>query len=111
MLVSSQDNGRNVDPTWAELWKNLRGWRVDLRLAGAEHLAFSDGAVLYPQAASALGLTTSQLAQLVGTISGDRAVAVESTYVRAFFDRWLRHHDSCLLAGPSPRYPEIKFIR
>ena len=110
MLMSSQDNGRNVDPTWKELWKTLRGWRLDLRLAGAEHLAFSDGAVLYPQAMPVLGLTTGQLAQLVGTIGGYRAIAVESAYVRAFFDRWLRHHDSRLLAGPSPRYPEIEFI-
>ncbi|HEX6523027.1 MAG TPA: lipase [Streptosporangiaceae bacterium] len=111
MFLSSQDNGRTVDPTWRQLWQHLRGWHLDLRLAGAEHLAFSDAAVLYPQAAPALGLTPRQLDQLTGTINGNRAVAVESAYIRAFFDRWLRHHDSRLLDKPSPRYPEIQFIR
>lgn len=48
LLVSSQDNGRDVDPTWASLWSHLRGWRLDLRLAGAEHLSFSDAVTLYP---------------------------------------------------------------
>lgn len=111
MFISSQDNGRNVDPTWASLWAHLRGWRLDLRLAGAEQLTFSDGAALYPQAAGALGLTPDGLAQLVGTINGERAVAVEQAYVRAFFGLWLRHRDSHLLDKPSARYPEITFIR
>jgi|CZLB01.1.fsa_nt_gi predicted dienelactone hydrolase len=110
MFISAQDNGRNVDPTWASLWAHLRGWRLDLRLAGAEHLTFSDGAVLYPQAAHALGLTPAGLAQLVGTINGERAIAAERAYVRAFFDLWLRHHDSHLLDKPSPRYPAMTFI-
>jgi predicted dienelactone hydrolase len=111
MLVSSQDNGRNVDPTWQQLWQHLRGWRLDLRLTGAEHLTFSDAAVLYPQASAVLGLTSRQLDQLVGTIDGTRAVVAESAYVQAFFDRWLRHSRSALLDEPSPRYPEMQFIR
>ena len=45
----------------------------------------------------------------IGTINGQRAVAVERTYIGAYFDRYLRHHDSPLLAGPSPCYPEVLF--
>jgi hypothetical protein len=110
LFISSQDNGRDVDPTWAALWAHLRGWRLDLRLAGTQHLSFSDGMALYPQAAAALGLSPAQLAQLVGTIGAGRAITVQRAYIRAFFDRWLRHRDSRLLDKPSPRYPEMQFV-
>jgi predicted dienelactone hydrolase len=110
LLVSSQDNGRNVDPTWASLWSHLRGWRLDLRLAGAEHLSFSDAVTLYHQAAAVLHLTRAQLAGLVGTIGGTRAVAIERAYLRAFFDLQLRHHDDGLLDHPSAAYPEMRFV-
>ena len=31
--------------------------------------------------------------------------------LRLVFDRTLRHRDGHLLDGPSPRFPEIQFIR
>jgi hypothetical protein len=37
-------------------------------------------------------------------------VAAVRAYTRAFFDLHLRHHDSHLLGGPSPRFPEVEFI-
>jgi hypothetical protein len=110
LLMSAQDNGRNVDPTWASLWAHLRGWRLDLRLAGAEHLSFTDAVTLYPQAAPVLHLTSAQLAGLIGTINGARAISVERAYVGAFFDLQLRHRDTRLLDHPSPAYPEMQFI-
>jgi hypothetical protein len=110
LLVSSQDNGRDVDPTWASLWSHLRGWRLDLRLAGAEHLSFSDAVTLYHQAAPVLHLTPAQLAGLVGTIGGTRAVVIERAYLRAFFDLQLRHHDDGLLDHPSAAYPQMQFV-
>jgi hypothetical protein len=39
------------------------------------------------------------------------AVSAEEAYVPAFFGHWLRGQDGHLLAGPSPRYPQIAFIR
>jgi pimeloyl-ACP methyl ester carboxylesterase len=110
LLMSAQDNGRNVDPTWASFWARLRGWRLDLRLAGAEHLSFTDAVTLYHQAAPVLHLTAAQLARLVGTIKGRRAVAIERAYIRSFFDLQLRHRDTHLLDHPSPAYPEMQFI-
>ena len=44
-----------------------------------------------------------------GTINGRRAVTVERVYLRAFLDRYLRHGNGALLAGPSPCYPEMRF--
>lgn len=110
MLISAQDNGRNVDRTWASFWAHLRGWHLELRLKGAEHLAFSDAAALYPQAARVLHLTAVQLTQLIATINGNRAITVERAYILAFFDLQLRHQDTHLLDHPSPAYPEMQFV-
>jgi hypothetical protein len=65
---------------------------------------------LLPQAAPLIGLPPSVVAQDIGTIDPERALAAERAYVLAFFDRTLRHRDGHLLDGPSPRFPEIQFI-
>jgi hypothetical protein len=64
-----------------------------------------------PQAALVLGEPPSWVTGLIGTINGPRAVTVERTYIRAWFDKYLGHHDSRLLAGPSPLFPEVQFVR
>jgi hypothetical protein len=82
---------------------------MQLNLTGATHATFEDIAVLLPQAADALGLTSDQVAATVGAINGERAVAILRTYVSAYFDRYLLHHPNRLLRGPSPQYPEVQF--
>jgi predicted dienelactone hydrolase len=111
VLMSSQDHGRDNDPSWAGFWTVQRGFKLDLKLANSQHTSYSDGEVLYPQVAPLIGLPPDQQAQLIGTVDPARAVAAERAYVRAFFDRTLRHRDGHLLNGPSPRFPEIQFIR
>jgi hypothetical protein len=64
-----------------------------------------------PQVAPILGEPPSWIIKGIGTINGDRAVAVERTYINAWFDRYLRHQDSHLLTGPSPCFPEVRFAR
>jgi predicted dienelactone hydrolase len=97
--------------TWAEFWKNQRGPKLQLILQGSAHATFTDFAILIPQAAPILHKPPSWVVEGIGTINGDRAVTVERTYLNAWFDRYLRHHDSPLLTGPSPRYPEVRFTR
>jgi predicted dienelactone hydrolase len=111
MLMSSQDHNRDNDPTWAAFWAVQRGAKLDLKLTNSQHTSYSDGEALYPEIAPLIGLPPSQQAQLIGTIDPARAVAAERAYVRAFFNRTLRHRDGDLLDGPSPRFPEIQFVR
>ncbi|MDI6103783.1 hydrolase [Actinoplanes sp. NEAU-A12] len=111
-LLLSSDRGPGADdPTWNTFWTGHRGWKRQLTLAGSTHASFNDGEVLYPQAAEALGLTPEQLAEMLGTLDPSRAVTLQRTYLRAFFDQHLRHGDSRLLRGPHPRHPEIRFVR
>ncbi|OLB73621.1 MAG: hydrolase [Actinobacteria bacterium 13_2_20CM_2_71_6] len=93
------------DDSWTALWAHLRGPRLELHLAGSGHLSFTDLQVLLPQA----GVPPEAMVPSFGTIEGQRAVTVQRAYVRAFFDRYLCHGSGKLLAGPSPRYPEMRF--
>jgi hypothetical protein len=114
LLISAQDNGRNVDSTWASFWAHLRGWRLDLRLKGAEHLAFSDIATLYPQdrrsartartaAAAATALQRGQARVGRDPVQpGPRRRAVLSHRSRAFHARSIVSCISPRPHGPSP---------
>ncbi|MEU4625119.1 hydrolase [Actinoplanes sp. NPDC023801] len=105
LLLGSESHDGEQDETWTRMWDNLRGKRYRMELDGSAHLSFSDFQVLLPQ----LGLPPDQVEPAVGTIDGPRSVAIQRAYVRAFFDRHLRHRDGRLLDRPSPRYPEIRF--
>jgi hypothetical protein len=66
---------------------------------------------LLPRVAAQTGLPASVVAKDLGTIQPGPAVAGEEAYVSAFFGRFLRGQGGHLLDGPSPRYPQIAFIR
>ncbi|BCK66660.1 lipase [Streptomyces libani subsp. rufus] len=111
MLFSSEHHNRNTDPSWARLWENLHGERLDLKLRGSGHNSFVDNQVLFPQAPGAFGITPEVMQQALGTIDPNRSIEVQRTYVAAFFDKHLRHQHSSLLDGPSRHYPEVDFVR
>ena len=109
LLFGRQDLDPFEAATWAEFWKKQRGPKLWLNLKGSTHATFTDFAALLPQAAPILHKPPSWVIEGIGTINGLRAVTVERTYIGAYFDRYLRHRDSPLLAGPSPSYPEVLF--
>lgn len=111
MLFSSEHHNRNTDGSWARLWENLHGERLDLKLHGSGHNSFVDNQVLFPQAPGAFGVTPEVMQQALGTIDPNRSIEVQRTYVAAFFDKHLRHQHSNLLDGPSRHFPEIAFVR
>jgi predicted dienelactone hydrolase len=113
MLMASAGQGRDTDPSWAQFWSHLRGWRRQLLLRHSGHQAYTDLAPLIPQLIRSVPLSPQMIAALtdqIGTISADRAVSAQRAYLRAFFDLHLRHRDNHLLSKPSPRYPEIEFV-
>lgn len=113
MLMASASHGRDTDPSWAQFWSHLRGWRRHLRLRGSGHHTYTDLAPLVQQLAKTLPIPPQVVAAMterIGTIDADRAVAAQRAYLGAFFDLHLRHHDNHLLSKPSPRYPGIEFV-
>lgn len=110
LLMGAGAHYRSLYATWQAFWDNQRGWKKELHLAEAEHLVFSDLAVI----AEVLGLRDSPLGEvlqgLVGTINGVRANEVLRAYITAFFKFGLRGKQVALLDGPDPDYGEIEFV-
>lgn len=65
-----------------------------------EHRSYSDA----PFVGEWLGVTD-------GALPGVPSVEITRSYVAAFVDRHLRNRHSPLLAGPSPWFPEVRFVR
>ncbi|GHH63367.1 lipase [Streptosporangium violaceochromogenes] len=99
------------DPSWDRFWAGQYGWKRELALIGSTHTSFTDLETLLPQAAPILGLTPGQVTQAIGPLDPRSAVRAQRDYVRAFFDLHLRHLGNRLLRRPSPRYPQIRFLR
>jgi dienelactone hydrolase len=109
MLMTAEFT-RAAEPSVAEFWSRLRGWRLDVRAEGAVHSSYTDYQILYPQLAKAIGMSDEQLASLIGTLDPARAVRIQQSYPLAFFDQHLRRRRESLLDGPSPAFPEVRFI-
>ncbi|MEU5696500.1 hydrolase [Actinosynnema sp. NPDC020468] len=111
LLFGSDPGSAGEDPSWDAFWTSQRGWKRELALTGSTHISFTDLETLLPQAAPVLGLTPEQVTGAIGTLAPDRAITAQRDYVRAFFDLHLRQVDGHLLGRPSPRYPQVRFVR
>ncbi|MHA6757503.1 alpha/beta hydrolase family protein [Streptacidiphilus sp. PAMC 29251] len=109
MMITAEFT-RALEPSVAEFWSRLRGWRLDIQAAGAVHASYSDTQVLIPQLAKAAGMSDADLLDWVGTLAPARAVRIQQAYPLAFFDLHLRQRRGHLLDGPSPAFPEVTFL-
>ncbi|MDS0132217.1 MULTISPECIES: esterase [unclassified Amycolatopsis] len=87
--------------TWDDDWKQLKGWKRWLTVAGVVHPSFTDIGLVGEQPGLDFGATTPAV----------RGQAITAAYVRAFFDQHLRGKPQPLLDQPSGRYPEVVFAR
>ncbi|KAI0965502.1 platelet-activating factor acetylhydrolase [Xylaria arbuscula] len=84
-----------TDPTWAEAWPKLRGFKREYSISGALHGAFSDLPIFRDLVGDALGEYVNGL----GTINGVRMLTIEATFLNAFFDRFIKGYGGELLDG------------
>ena len=101
---------RAAEPSVADFWSHLRGWRLNVQAEGAVHSSYSDNQVLVPQLADAAGMSEEELRGWIGTLDPTRAMRIQQSYPLAFFDRHLRGRRAPLLNGPSTAFPEITFV-
>ncbi|MFG3690961.1 alpha/beta hydrolase family protein [Micromonospora sp. NPDC047740] len=109
MLMTAEFT-RAAEPSVAQFWSHLRGWRLNVHADGALHAAYCDHQWLVPQLATIIGISDEDLASWVGTLDPARAVRIQQAYPLAFFDLHLRHQRQRLLEGPNPAFPEVRFI-
>jgi hypothetical protein len=108
MLMTAEFT-RAAEPSVAEFWSHLRGWRLNIQADGAIHSSYCDVQWLVPQVAAVIGMSDDELRGWIGTLDPARAVRIQQAYPLAFFDLHLRHRGH-LLDGPSPAFPEVKFL-
>jgi len=109
MMMTAQFT-RAAQPSVAEFWSHLRGWRLNIQADGAVHRSYGDYQLLISQLAKAVGMRDEELRAWIGTLNPGRAVRIQQAYPLAFFDLHLRHRPGRLLDGPSSAFPEVKFI-
>jgi hypothetical protein len=110
-LTSGRPHTHRDAPEWRQFWAKSTGWKRDLYVAEGEHFTFADHQVLLPQIDAVHDLPAELLAGRIGTVDPDRITASVRAYVVAFFDQHLRHRHRRLLDRPSPRHPDVTFIR
>ncbi|WP_330461403.1 acetylhydrolase [Streptomyces sp. NBC_00820] len=109
-MLMTAEFPRATQPSVAEFWSHLRGWRLNVQAEGAVHGSYCDQQFLIPQLAQAVGMSNADLQGWIGTLDPARAVRIQQAYPLAFFDLHLRHHRGHLLDGPCPAFPEVQFI-
>jgi hypothetical protein len=109
-LLMTAEFTRAAEPSVAEFWSHLTGWRRNVQAGGAVHSSYCDVQWLVPQLANAIGMSDEELQGWIGTLDPARAVRIQQAYPLAFFDRHLRGRRGHLLDGPSRAFPEVKFI-
>ncbi|MFD8394922.1 hypothetical protein ACFV2N_38480 [Streptomyces sp. NPDC059680] len=60
---------RAEEPSVAEFWSHLTGWRLNVRAEGAVHSSYCDAQVLVPQLAKATGMSDEDLRGWIGSSS------------------------------------------
>ena len=108
ILFGHDGKNQSTDSTWGDIWPNLHGWKLELMLSGAQHGTFTD----FPLLLEVLGLTNQipGAGDLIGTLSGTRALELITEYLIAFFDSVLKSKPSPLLRAPSKEFPEVEFV-
>ncbi|KAH8590857.1 PAF acetylhydrolase family protein [Bisporella sp. PMI_857] len=107
MFAGTPSHNLTSDASWTTLYSKLRGFKLAITVAGAEHSTYSDQAFLYDELRKVGAIP--DLGDLFGTIGGARMLEIEDAYLTAFFDRFLRGDKDPLLNGPSGQFPEVLF--
>src|SRR5204862_4520276 len=89
----------------AKTWPHLTGWKMELKISGATHMSFCDDAACYKLVGALSALDRKQ--KRFGTIDPLRMMAVQSKYLKAFFDFVLKGGSDDIFRSPDPEFPEV----
>ncbi|KAI0878109.1 platelet-activating factor acetylhydrolase [Hypoxylon argillaceum] len=105
LYMRASNHTHITDPTWAAAWPNLRGFKREYSVNDTTHGSFTDFIVLrdiLPE--GALGVYGENL----GSNTGERLLEIQSAFLGALFDRFLKGHGGSLLDGKGlDHWPEV----
>jgi Platelet-activating factor acetylhydrolase, isoform II len=100
LIIRSQPFSEALEKTVNESFAASRSrGALTITIQGTRHFSFTDMAVTFAPALRLVGI--------LGSINGERGLAITSYYVRTFFDRYLLDVPSPSLDKPVPEYPEV----
>lgn len=111
LLFGAGPNTHLTLPSWRAFVANSTGWTLDLNVPEGLHYTFTDTLAVMPQLVASGAIRPEFGVGFNGTVDPVRMLASERTYVAAFFDQHLRGLPRPVLWGPSPRHPDVRFVR
>ncbi|MEV6849191.1 acetylhydrolase [Actinoplanes sp. NPDC051411] len=109
-MMMTAEFTRAAEPAVEQFWSLLRGWRLNIQADGALHGGYCDHQWLIPQLATITGMSDADLAGWIGTLDPAAAVRIQRAYPLAFFEQHLRGRRQRLLEGPSPAFPQVRYL-
>lgn len=110
LLMSSSIHSSATDDTWTAFEKAQTGWLHELALNGSQHLTYFDLGPVVDSLGLAGSFNSTALEAIIGTIDPKRALFIQRTFLKAFFDFvFTKKKTSPILEGPSEAFPEIYF--
>lgn len=102
LQMAAQNHTRGNDPSWAEFWEHLPGFKRQFNVNGTVHVSFED-LIFYRDL---LGdIFPADQRDVYGSIAGDRLLQIETEFMDAFFGSCLKGQD----AGKLDRLVDYKF--
>ncbi|MCJ1387056.1 hypothetical protein MMC17_010185 [Xylographa soralifera] len=96
---------------WPDVWPKIRAWKKQLNIRGTGHVSFCDVPLIFDLLNLRKDLPDPDgEVDNWGTITGHRMLEIQTAYVSAFFDRFLKGKSSKLLDGETALFPEVDFI-
>lgn len=96
MFIDSEQYGHKNDL----FLERLEAWTCNILVHGTVHQNFSD-----------MGFWGALFKmQMLGEIDATRCQQIQNSYLRAFFDRFLRGKDRRLVVGPCRDFPEVEIV-
>ncbi|MFE9787733.1 alpha/beta hydrolase family protein [Nocardia salmonicida] len=86
LMLASGTSPWYGNPGWEPDWSNNSGVKIPLRVAGTEHMSFSDQQTILPQLTTAGLLPAATTTKAVGVIDPQQSIDLQRTYLRTFFD-------------------------
>jgi dienelactone hydrolase len=107
MVFAHQGKNQSTDPSWASIWPRLRNSKVQLSVTGTTHASFLDFPVILDVLGLRAQLPAQEVAEVVGSIMGDRMVEILTAYTASFLQFVLGKSPSPPLARSVAQFPEV----
>jgi predicted dienelactone hydrolase len=99
--ASTDEGWQQASRDASAIYAHLSHSGYQLMIKGTRHFNFSDYALVFAP--------ILKMQDGLGAMDGQRGLTIAEAYVRAFFDKYLKHMDAPLLAGSASGYPEVQF--